>query len=490
MSCGRIVDRQTSALRLAVAVRRLNSATRQVKQRAPQGRLRAVVTVRALAPSKLRNACARELAGQLGGWAPAPLQRDFKEKSEPMRQSEPNAQSIAAPGRLSFGLTPERRRHLIAAVATITVFGFALGLMFPLLALIMEARGLSPAVIGYNTAMNPLGILLSGITVPPLVRWFGARRVVIGAAIISALLVLAYPFTPIFWAWFIVRFLQGLAVSTLFAISEAWVVEAADGPYRSRLVALYSTVLALSFGCGPAVIAVTGIDGLLPFAVGAAVLTAATVPVLLLRDLPDHASHATPAEGMPSFLGFFSKAPILLLAVCVFGIFDAAVLGFLPIYGLARGLGQVDAALILSVLVFGNIFLQLPIGWLADLFNKRLIMTVCVALTGIFILALPAAMGTWLMWPVLLAAGAASGGIYTVALAEIGDRFSGLELVAGTSAMSTMWGLGALIGALGTGWAMQGLGPDGFPWFQAVVMLLFILAIGIRERWKRTHVAG
>jgi MFS family permease len=395
----------------------------------------------------------------------------------------------AEPGSGPLGLSPDRWRQVIAATATITVFGFALGLMFPLLALLMERAGLNTDVIGYNSAMQPLGILFSGILVPPLVRRFGARITVIGAAVIAALLVLSYPFTPIFWAWFIIRFFQGLAVSTLFSISEAWIVEAADGPYRSRLVAVYSTVLAISFGAGPATIAITGLDGILPFAVGASVLLAASVPVLLMRQLPDHAGHhdtqSADGSGAVSFVSFLRKAPVLLLAVCVFGIFDSAVLGFLPIYGLAKGLSEVDAALILSVLVFGNVLLQIPIGWLADTINKRLVMTLCAIATAIGVAVLPASMGAWIMWPVLLAIGATSGGIYTVALAEIGDRFQGHELMAGTAAMATMWGLGALLGSLGTGWAMRAAGPDGFPWLIVVVMVAFVAAIALRERWKR-----
>ena len=76
----------------------------------------------------------------------------------------------------------QRIINLFAAISTITIFGFALGLMFPLLALIMEKRGIDPDVIGYNTAMQPLGIILSVFTTPILVHKFGAKRATIGAA--------------------------------------------------------------------------------------------------------------------------------------------------------------------------------------------------------------------------------------------------------------------------------------------------------------------
>ena len=378
-----------------------------------------------------------------------------------------------------------RWRNLLAAVACVTVFGFALGEMFPLLSLIMEQAGVSSQWIGLNTAMQPVGILLSGFIVPPLALRFGAKRVLVIAALVAAVIVLIYPFTPIFWGWFILRIIQGIAVSTLFSISEALIVQSADGEYRSRVVAVYSSILAGSFGLGPALIAVTGIAGILPFAIGAVVLAAATVPVLSVTE----PSHVDDHDGSPavSIFAFAGKAPVLLLSVAMFALFDAACLGFLPVYALRKGLNQETAALTLTILVLGNVALQFPIGWLADHLPKRTVMTGCGAITAIFTAMLPSVMGTPMQWVVLMIIGTTSSGIYTVALSEVGERFSGRELVTGTAAIASMWGAGALVGAVLTGWTMQAFGPDGFPYSVALVLAAFVGISLWRERWKRQH---
>jgi len=114
--------------------------------------------------------------------------------------------------------------NLFAAIAAITVFGFALGLMFPLLSLVMEKNGVSPKVIGYNTAMQPLGILMAGFFLPHMTRRFGTKPVAIAAALLTGTLIVTYPFIPIFWGWFAMRLIQGSAVAVLFSVSEAWVV--------------------------------------------------------------------------------------------------------------------------------------------------------------------------------------------------------------------------------------------------------------------------
>lgn len=378
-----------------------------------------------------------------------------------------------------------RWRNLLAAVACVTVFGFALGEMFPLLALLMERAGVSSQWIGLNTAMQPVGILLSGVIVPPLALRFGAKRVLVIAALLAAVIVLIYPFTPIFWGWFVLRVIQGIAVSTLFSISEAWIIQSADGEYRSRVVAVYSSILAASFGLGPALIAVTGIAGLLPFAIGAVVLAAATVPVLSVRE-PEYSDDDHGASA-GSVFSFFVRAPVLLLSVAMFALFDAACLGFLPLYALRKGLDQQTAALTLTILVLGNVALQFPIGWLADHLPKRIVMTGCVVVTAVFTALLPSVMGTPMQWVILMIIGTSSSGMYTVALSEVGERFTGRDLVTGTAAIASMWGAGALVGALLTGWTMQAFGPDGFPYSVALLLALFVAVIAWRERWKTQH---
>ena len=375
----------------------------------------------------------------------------------------------------------QRWINLLAAIAAITVFGFTLGLMFPLLSLIMEARGLSSDVIGYNAAMQPLGIVLSIFAIPALVRGFGAKKVVIAAGLLTATVILAYPFAPVFWWWFGLRILHGFFVSTLFAISEAWIVRFAEGPYRSRILALYTSVLAASFGGGPVLISFTGIDGAAPFVIGAVILVLATLPIFFVNDEAVDSADEAPL----SILGFVRKAPALLIAVGMFAIIDAACLGFLPVYAVKKGFDHEMAALVLTVFIIGNTVLQFPVGWLADHFPKRAVTIGCGIVTAIATALIPLSFGTMFLWPVLTVAGAASAGIYTVSLASLGERFSGHELVTGTASFSTTWGTGALLGSLIAGWSIAGFGPDGLPYTLAAIFAIFFTVMFLHPSARR-----
>jgi len=68
-----------------------------------------------------------------------------------------------------------------------------------------------------------------------------------------------------------------------------------------------------------------------------------------------------------------------------------------------------------------------------------------------------------------------------VAMAELGDRFTGAELVAGNAAFAIMWGVGGMIGGPITGVAMNLVGSDGFSW----TLTLVFLATAIFAFWRR-----
>jgi MFS family permease len=376
--------------------------------------------------------------------------------------------------------TPSNIRNLIAACSAITVFGFAFGMTYPLLSLILESRGVSTDMIGINSAMMPIGILLFSSVIPVASKRFGSRNLAIAAAVLTAVLIISYKFFDSLEAWFVIRLLQGMSISTLFVLSEAWIVGFAGSEHRGKIVAVYSSVLSASFGAGPALVGWIGIDGWAPFVIGAVVVLVGIVPLSLVREEQTQQPSETKTSG---FFEFAPKAPMLLAAIFAFAIFDAGTLSLLPVYGIQNGLDLTTAAYALTVLIVGNVVLQFPLGWLADKFPHRLVLAGCALVTVVGLLLLPFVMATLWMWPVLVIVGAAGYGVYTVSLTSLGDRFSGQELIDGSASFAVMWGAGALIGSISGGWAMIGFGSHGLPVSLAVVYMLLVVGLVVRGRF-------
>jgi MFS family permease len=159
----------------------------------------------------------------------------------------------------------------------------------------------------------------------------------------------------------------------------------------------------------------------------------------------------------------------------VHAIFDGGMLGFLSVYGVRSGLSIESGALLLTVLSFGNVFFQIPIGWIADKVGKTRMMLACFVFSIAGLAVLPMGITASWVWPLLLFLGASGFGIYTIGLAQLGDRFRGADLIAGTSAFSTAWGLGALTGSVVCGLAMDRFGPDGFPLVLLAIFVAYLL---------------
>jgi predicted MFS family arabinose efflux permease len=94
------------------------------------------------------------------------------------------------------------------------------------------------------------------------------------------------------------------------------------------------------------------------------------------------------------------------------------------------------------------------------------------------------------VWPLMLFLGASGFGIYTIGLAQLGDRFQGADLIAGTSAFSTAWGLGALTGSVVCGLAMDRFGPDGFPQALLVIFVTYLIVRMVTEFRRRAAQRG
>ncbi len=363
-------------------------------------------------------------------------------------------------------------------IASISVFGFTIGLTFPLLSLMMAKQGVDSTLIGANAAMSALGILASAPLVMGVTRRVGQIRAMITALAITAAIIIALRAWPNIWFWFPLRFLLGASINVLFVLSETWINRIAGNAERGRIVGIYATTLAAGFGLGPLLIPVTGTDGWTPFLLAAALVAAAALPIVRAR----HLVPTFDSAGREGVFSFFRLAPVLLFSVAVFAMFDGVAFSLLPVYALGYGQSENVAALMVAVLILGNVALQYPIGWFSDKAGRTAALTLCAASAVVGALLLPALIGTPAVWPLLFLWGGLTLGIYTVALTVLGERFSGQRLIAGNAAFSFVWGLGGLAGPALGGAAIDWAGLNGLP----AMIALFAAAL-VASVWFSRH---
>ena len=95
-------------------------------------------------------------------------------------------------------------------------------------------------------------------------------------------------------------------------------------------------------------------------------------------------------------------------------------------------------------------------------------------------LAMPMALHTVLIWPVLVLFGSSAGGLYTLSVILVGQRFRDDALVRANANIAMLWGLGCLLGPVATGAASQWLNTHALPMMMAIAALVFVVLA-----WRR-----
>ncbi|MGE4244918.1 MAG: MFS transporter [Parvibaculaceae bacterium] len=368
----------------------------------------------------------------------------------------------------------KRLNSLIAAIATIVTVDIGFGMTLPLIALILEEQKVDAWIIGLNAAMAPLGIILFGPFIPRIASRIGVKRLALACMLATAAILILLAVHRALWAWFLLRFLLGVAGGVLYTLSEAWIMHFTEDATRGRVTAVYTAFLSLGFSIGPFLIPITGTQGMLPFALAAGMVLLATAPLFFVT-LDD--SDFAPKPGGGEFMRFLGRAPLLLFAVATLTMFDSIMLAFYPIYGLRNGLDLSTASWTLGLAIMGNAFFQYPIGWLADRWSRMGVLWVAAFGTCLLAATLPLTIGTWLIWPVSVLIGSGAYAIYTIALTMLGDRFKGADLIAGSAAFAAMWGIGGIAGPPLAGAAVDGIGSSGIPLVLAATYVALIVGL-------------
>lgn len=371
---------------------------------------------------------------------------------------------------------------LFGVIASVTVFGVAQGLSYPLFTFLMQKQGMSSGAIGLSAAMTPLGLMVSSLFVPTLVRLFGSRGLAVGSAVSAALLFIFIGFAQNWMGWYPARFLIGLAVNPLYILGEVWLITLAPPARRGRLLGIFNAVTGAGYASGPLSLALLGTEGWPPFLVGIFGFSACAA---ILFVAAKRFERFDDGERHGGALQFWLLAPTLLMAVTVSAATQQSMYSLLPVFGKGYLLGEATISTLISVMSIGNIVLQFPLGMAAERFGGRRMILACATVNMTGALLLPLIVTTPLQWPVLLVMGGVGYGVYTMALVELGDRFSGAALVAGNAAFGLMWGVGGIIGPPGSGFLIEMIGPIGLPAVVVTLSVILILFSTLRSRLRR-----
>ncbi|KPY09386.1 Major facilitator family transporter [Pseudomonas coronafaciens pv. oryzae] len=363
---------------------------------------------------------------------------------------------------------------LAALILGVSVVGLSIGSTVPVVALRLYQAGASNVHIGIMSALPAAGMMLSAFIVERLCKHLSRRHIYLYCFSLSTLSIAALEVLPSSLAILAVaRLTMGLAAGTIIILGESWVNEIAMDSYRGRIVAIYTTCFTVFQLLGPAMVSVFGTAGA---QVNGVVIAGHFVALAVIWFiLPSHMTGPGDSKDKTfSVLGFIQVAPALCMGIIFFSFFDSVILSLFPVYAADHGYTIKLAALMVTVILLGDAMFQFPLGWLSDKVSRPAVYLGC----GVLSLVIGMSM-SWLMnyplliWPCLAVLGAVAGGVYTLAIILIGEKFTGRDLITANASAGLLWGVGSLLGPLVSGVVMTG-NANGLPLTLSAAALLFV----------------
>ena len=366
------------------------------------------------------------------------------------------------------------RRLLLLTGVIVFVDTMLYAALTPLLPHFAHELGLSKTRAGGLVAAFAAGALMGGLPGGIASTRLGARRSVLVGLAGMAVASIGFAFAGSFWSLFAARFVQGCSSGFTWAGALAWLLAATPRARRGEVIgaALGAAVFGALFG--PVIGAAAALAGR---AAVFCVLAALTVVLgawtaRLAAPAPEERS----AVGLPRALRnrrFAAGLVLMALASLLFG-----VLGVLGPLHLARaGWG---AAAIGGIWLVGAACetVQAPLlGRLLDRRGRLLPVRVSLAASALASLGLATGARPLLYVPLIVAAEATYGALFTPAFALIADGAEGAGLAQGMAFgfMNAAWALGAVVGPAAGG-AIAGVTGDWIPFVLAAFVCAFALA--------------
>ncbi len=390
----------------------------------------------------------------------------------------------------------KRIRCMIALVAAMAVVSITSSLNWPILSEALRNQGYSESMIGINAAAQFAGIILVALAAPRVIPALGFFKAIVLGLIVLAITLIALPTFRSFETWLVIRFLLGMGNSLLFTTGDTWMNLIVNDRVRGRWMGIYVTVGMAGWAVGPVLGAYLDPDTYWPFVWGLLAIVVAAGLLLPTRrlDVRLRVSEQGVALGL---VAVFLAAPTVLLASAMFGVVEGAMQSFAHLYTmdvLGVQFRQTGYAVI-WVGAVAAIFFQYPIGWLADAVNRSWLLIACVLAMMISIFLFPLLVeggrDAWwkpqslALWTVVSIWGGSMGGIFTVGITLLGERFRDVELVSANAVFSVLFGVGGLLGPFLAGTAMSAIGPAGFPLSLLVAVVAYALFALYRQFTRR-----
>ncbi|MDO6462493.1 MFS transporter [Granulosicoccaceae sp. 1_MG-2023] len=368
------------------------------------------------------------------------------------------------------------------------------------IALLMVGNGLQGTLLGWRASIESfsaqttglimtgfyLGFLAGSRYTPGIITAVGHVRVFAALASVASTAILVqavYVNPPV---WLVGRIATGFCYAGLYIVIESWLNNSSTNETRGSVFSIYMVVTYISMAGGQWMLKLADPAGFHLFVMVSVLISLSLVPLLLSRT---SAPQLEDSESV-SVRQLFSWSPLGVVGTFGIGLAHSAVYAMGAVYASAAGMSVASTAIFMSMFILGGVFLQWPIGRLSDYFDRRKVLIVTTFLAALVSIALlNSGLSERQVFMLFGLYGGFSLPLYSLVIAHTNDRLRPGQMIAASSALIFLYGIGSSLGPLIIGFVLERVAPSGFFVFIAI-MHLSVGVFGVGMMFKTAPVAA
>lgn len=354
----------------------------------------------------------------------------------------------------------------------------------PLDALSGLQEGFSKAEVGILGSAHFFGFFIGCWWAPRLMGNVGHSRAFAVFTSVGAIGILSHMMWVEPLPWALMRVMTGLCVAGCYTVIEAWMHAKLTNQNRGKVMGAYRVIdMGGSLGA-QMLISVLTPAAYLSYNLLAILCCASLLPLLLTKSSPPKTPEAPRLRPMLAI----RLSPLAAAGVVISGLTSASFRMVGPVYGLEVGLSVDQIAFFLASFVLGGAVAQLPVGWLADKYDRRWVL-VGLSLAAIFSSGLTIGVGSTLQGLVFLSAfvfGVTTMPIFSVATAHGNDFATPEQMVELSASFMFLYAVGAIASPYAASLLIETYGPSALFVFIAIAHAILVVVSVVRMRSRPT----
>jgi MFS family permease len=217
---------------------------------------------------------------------------------------------------------------------------------------------------------------------PKILKRFGVLSCFVFSTIcrVVPLFLLTVYQTPI--SWFLLSLILGVGNFSGLLLLQTWINSMPRVRFTGLMTACYGTAVSVGVAAAPFCLRLMGLSDTpltiercsFPLMVSTCITLVALIPVIISGKVMP----APETKKTEKIFAIIHDNLAIMLAILVCGASFYGTSAYIVIYGLRNNLTLVDASLLLSAFMLGSLFLESPLAWLTDFFDKKTMVVIFI----------------------------------------------------------------------------------------------------------------